>query len=533
MAPLAVSRASSLEELRVDESRRLAAHLLLIREDTLLQPSAAAPYWQHRHPAMEVLLLSGSLAQTLLPAALPASLPADGVPSLGCLERGLARGLVTFATVRRPAPGAVPSEEQAHAWVTKACESIEVGFINYLPVSVTLLWVAPSGELQHQADLPARCKLSILGQECIHWRNSLVGHRFQLRPNLLDAAPVLVSTFYSGVQSIGEPEPLPQEVLQRNWTEIVEQTSARERARARNVHRTFTEVGFDRAPIPEEVWASMSAYYYNNRHSAQREDWDVLSDRVFVNWWQSPTLVIPMPPALKASWQDRLLPAVSQWAGGVELEPTSLYGMRVYQNGSWLLRHVDREQTHALSAIMNLDQAEGTQPWPLHIDSIGGATHSLTLSPGEMLFYESARCLHGRPQPLRGARFVNAFVHFRPRGNPNWYVEEGGFSGNAVRWAAEHVARRSEEGREIARRIAAHAGLVWSAAAPSPSASAASLGGAGEGAAAWARVVLQDALMGGALFACAAWLLRRLGASERGRRAWHLIRKGKQKNAAE
>ena len=79
-----------------------------------------------------------------------------------------------------------------------------------------------------------------------------------------------------------------------------------------------------------------------------------------------------MPSLLQARWHEALLPVVSAWAGGVELEPTALYGMRVYREGSWLTRHVDREDTHALSAIMNLDQAADVQPWPLVIDSIAG-----------------------------------------------------------------------------------------------------------------------------------------------------------------
>ena len=33
---------------------------------------------------------------------------------------------------------------------------------------------------------------------------------------------------------------------------------------------------------------------------------------------------------------------------------------------------------------------------------------------GEMLFYESAKVIHGRPKPFQGVRFANAFIHFAP-----------------------------------------------------------------------------------------------------------------------
>jgi len=46
------------------------------------------------------------------------------------------------------------------------------------------------------------------------------------------------------------------------------------------------------------------------------------------------------------------------------------------------------------------------------------------MSPGDMVFYESARCMHGRPEPLQGQFYVNLFSHYRPVGNPKWYMEE-------------------------------------------------------------------------------------------------------------
>ena len=45
---------------------------------------------------------------------------------------------------------------------------------------------------------------------------------------------------------------------------------------------------------------------------------------------------------------------------------------------------------------------------------VAGAEHEKTLLPGEMLLYESAALVHGRPYPLDGEAYANAFVHFRP-----------------------------------------------------------------------------------------------------------------------
>lgn len=81
----------------------------------------------------------------------------------------------------------------------------------------------------------------------------------------------------------------------------------------------------------------------------------------FVNWWESQTRLIPMPLRWKERWHRELMPTVAAWAGDVQLQATAFYGMRVYADASWLIRHVDREDTHALSAIMNLDQSDDVE----------------------------------------------------------------------------------------------------------------------------------------------------------------------------
>lgn len=44
------------------------------------------------------------------------------------------------------------------------------------------------------------------------------------------------------------------------------------------------------------------------------------------------------------------------------------------------------------------------------------------MDEGDIVYYESARCLHGRMQPLQGAYYVNLFAHYRPVGDDMWYT---------------------------------------------------------------------------------------------------------------
>ena len=93
--------------------------------------------------------------------------------------------------------------------------------------------------------------------------------------------------------------------------------------------------------------------------------------------------------------------------------------IRRYTNGSWLTSHVDRFHTHVISAILNIGQ-EVREDWPLYIKDNEGRSQSVVLGAGEMVWYESARAVHGRPKPLDGEYYDNLFVHFSPAGD--WYT---------------------------------------------------------------------------------------------------------------
>ena len=87
--------------------------------------------------------------------------------------------------------------------------------------------------------------------------------------------------------------------------------------------------------------------------------------------------------------------------------------------------HVDREETHAASVIVNIGQYGMDEAWPLQIyDLHSGEMTNVTMEPGELLFYESAKCLHGREVPLQGDAFVSLFAHYRPRDAPRWFLED-------------------------------------------------------------------------------------------------------------
>jgi len=121
-----------------------------------------------------------------------------------------------------------------------------------------------------------------------------------------------------------------------------------------------------------------------------------------------------MTPKLRQEIHDTLKPLMEEWCGEA-LEPTFVYGIREYHNAAVLKMHRDRIDTHIISAIINVDQDTDVD-WPLVIEDNYYRTHHVLLAPGDVVFYEGGRLLHGRPIAFEGRAFANVFCHFKPAG---------------------------------------------------------------------------------------------------------------------
>lgn len=174
----------------------------------------------------------------------------------------------------------------------------------------------------------------------------------------------------------------------------------------------LTESGYELAKVPKQLWQSLRRDFRSHRDQAREEPphgkiRTACKDR-------HPSLLYE-DRERNVKLLNRLTELHERWCGLVLL-PSICYGMRVYQRGSFLLEHVDWIATHVISSIVNIDQRVD-RPWPLFIRAYGETAERIILEPGDMLFYESARLLHGRPEPLEGEYYCNIFLHYRP---VNW-----------------------------------------------------------------------------------------------------------------
>mmetsp|Transcript_4231 Transcript_4231/g.4385 ORF Transcript_4231/g.4385 Transcript_4231/m.4385 type:complete len:450 (+) Transcript_4231:81-1430(+) len=169
-----------------------------------------------------------------------------------------------------------------------------------------------------------------------------------------------------------------------------------------------TEDGFQLLKLPADTYKWLKEWYDEEKSKETTET----SAGPCMNQKVSPSMVSMLPGQHKDRLSEELRSTLEGWYGG-ELELTSIYGIRKYTNGSILRMHVDTVNTHVVSAIINVDQ-DLDQEWPLLILDHNDNEHELLMKPGDMVLYESAKLLHGRPSVMKGSHYDNIFIHYKP-----------------------------------------------------------------------------------------------------------------------
>ena len=176
------------------------------------------------------------------------------------------------------------------------------------------------------------------------------------------------------------------------------------------VAQNFTENGWGLTRAPQDLMDDLLASLHNGLDSASTEKpIDAVEATDETRPWFIPQ------PELNERALEVLKPHHESWSG-VSLEGAVAYGLRVYRNTSSLNMHVDKLRTHVISCILHVDHSDDAEPWPLYIEDFQGNTNEVVLESGDMLFYESSKCIHGRPRPLNGSWYSSLFVHYYPTG---------------------------------------------------------------------------------------------------------------------
>jgi hypothetical protein len=122
----------------------------------------------------------------------------------------------------------------------------------------------------------------------------------------------------------------------------------------------LTNLGFKKIKMPKGLFKKCKRFLKQNRANEQQES-NIMG---YINNERLPTTMIYVSEELRQAVFKKSAKILSNWidkriyTGPTKLEPQSCYGIRRYVNGSVLQSHVDRGDTHAVSAILHVGSEE-------------------------------------------------------------------------------------------------------------------------------------------------------------------------------
>jgi len=180
----------------------------------------------------------------------------------------------------------------------------------------------------------------------------------------------------------------------------------------------MTDSGFLLIDMPKLLHRKLLQFWEDYKHRKSIESFT--DSYTIINWFHSDPKMVSL--GLNARKKNDIATnevkeLVAMWARVPvdDLVLTSFYGMREYHAGNYLRNHVDRSSTHVLSVILQIDQIGVNASWPVEVIDLQGKRRRISMQPGQILFYESAKIIHGRPEVLVGEGFINAFCHYKPK----------------------------------------------------------------------------------------------------------------------
>lgn len=180
----------------------------------------------------------------------------------------------------------------------------------------------------------------------------------------------------------------------------------------------FSEKGFKVVKVPPQTWRLIEESYQLLQSKRTAEDWSGITDFIHDKDGNAPVEILNMDNCsrIKEIIQEELKPIHEEFAGQ-PIDPVCIYGIRSYMTGAILKNHTDRIETHHVSSIIVVDKklydCNSCNDWSLDIQDHNGNWHKIYAEPGDMILYESATCMHGRPNPFKGEYYRNMFIHYK------------------------------------------------------------------------------------------------------------------------
>ena len=181
----------------------------------------------------------------------------------------------------------------------------------------------------------------------------------------------------------------------------------------------YTKDGYKILKLPKNLRQRLTKVWLDNRHNRISETLGE-GNPYIINIHEDKqaaylVALAQLDSELKQELETYVLDELTKWTGIDNLVSTATYGIREYSDGSILKNHLDRHDSHILSAIINVGTISPREIWPLHVENREMLAKNIAFTDGyDVILYESSSLVHGRPTPYEGEVFANLFIHYAP-----------------------------------------------------------------------------------------------------------------------
>ena len=201
-----------------------------------------------------------------------------------CVSRGTDRAVVHAVMPNKKFDGGT-HQGTFRGWFLDTCQKVDFGFINYhkpdRKPSIRIIWIESEGTRHDNGFLQ-------WGEQKTNFIRTFLGHTFEFED--VDTGEVLMrhTVEFEGIRAIGSfPSGIDPTV---NYTNAIKSSQNSEWHDHLKVKRTFSSLGFRKGRLPDDVFASMGAFNYNNNEYRSLEEWT--GKGYFVNHWEADVLFI-------------------------------------------------------------------------------------------------------------------------------------------------------------------------------------------------------------------------------------------------
>ena len=221
-------------DIPVNEDQRLTTNYLLYDGSNSCASKIAALDIDYR----EKIPMTKNLARQFFGAS-------PGNCATVCLEKGTH---VDF--LMNPLPIHVDNKgDDFQAHIRDNCQKVEAGILNYNKSPVDVLWIDFDGNRQ-------KLQTVKYGEKNTAWQTTFLGHQFEIADSVTGETLLAFTVTENAFYHIGE---LPSAIQERGRGGAGEEHLQHGVATCARGHPHFTELGFDKGRLPDDLWASISA----------------------------------------------------------------------------------------------------------------------------------------------------------------------------------------------------------------------------------------------------------------------------------